>query len=281
MGDHLSGDAAVDEAAYEARSHEHRMDQEPWAFGKKYLVHAREAIRLRYRLLPYLYSSFWEHTRDGLPIIRPVGFDENEPLSDTTFYFGKNLLVSPVLKPGQRLSKTELPKNARWFALDMPHTAYEGGTTAVVRTTLSTVPVWVRAGTVLPWAPAVSSTREGYDTLKLLVFAADAPHECRLYEDDGEGHAHLDGAFRLSEWKLSPEGRSRWILERKITGHFRPRYTQIELAFIGFPEGGATVEVDGSTIASTTNGHQVVCRVPVDFGQAVISFSESGGPPTN
>jgi alpha-glucosidase len=272
MGDHLSGDAAVDEAAYEARSHEHRMDQEPWAFGKKYLVHAREAIRLRYRLLPYLYSAFWEHTQDGLPIIRPVGFDENEPLSDKAFYFGKNLLVSPVLKPNQRLSKTALPKNTRWYALEAPHAVFEGGATAVMRTTLSTVPVWVRAGTVLPLAPAVSSTRENYDTLKMLIFVSDVPSESRFYEDDGEGYTHLDGSFRVSEWKLSPQPGKQWILERSIIGHFRPRYHQIELLFIGFSEGGATVVVDGSPVASSTDGQKILCTVPEDFRQAVISL---------
>ncbi|WP_299462275.1 TIM-barrel domain-containing protein, partial [Mucilaginibacter sp.] len=81
-------------------------EREPWSFGEPYTAINRKFIELRYRLIPYLYSAFWEHHRYGFPILRPVVMHEQEEISNhfrqDEFTYGDKILICPVLEPGQK-----------------------------------------------------------------------------------------------------------------------------------------------------------------------------------
>src|SRR3546814_9573835 len=89
-------------------------EREPWSFGPESEALNRKFIELRYKLLAYIYSVFWEHTKYGFPILRPVTMVEQHLDSniqrEEEFCFGDKLLVSPVLNPGQHRKKVYLPK---------------------------------------------------------------------------------------------------------------------------------------------------------------------------
>jgi alpha-glucosidase len=80
-------------------------EREPWSFGEPFTAINRKFIELRYRLLPYLYSTFWEHHRYGFPILRPVVMQEQDVLKNhfrqDEFTYGDKILICPVLEPGQ------------------------------------------------------------------------------------------------------------------------------------------------------------------------------------
>ena len=117
-------------------------EREPWSFGEPYTAINRKFIELRYRLLPYLYSIFWEHHRYGFPILRPVVMHEQEELSNhfrqDEFTYGDKILVCPVLGPGQTSRNVYLPKG-KWYYF-WNNEVVEGGKEISVPTPLETMP---------------------------------------------------------------------------------------------------------------------------------------------
>ena len=185
------------------RSHGTDTPREPWAFGTddspEYMA-IRDMIRLRYRLLPWLYSEAARCCREGLPMIRAMltafpGDPDVRRLSDQ-YMLGNALLVKPVavpLKNGGSDTPVVLPRGL-WYDLSTKE-CFHGGKTVVMRTPLDRFPLLVRAGSILPvsagacCAPEVSSPAE-----ELLIFAG-ADGSFPLYDDAGDGMAYLNGEY--------------------------------------------------------------------------------------
>ena len=159
---------------------------EPWRFGSKVEEIAREFIRLRYSLLPYLYSLFWEHTQNGMPIVRPLFLHwphDERCYRDDEFMFGPFLLVAPVFKKGQRKREVYLPEG-RWYDF-WTNERTEGGRTVVAEAPLERIPIFARAGAILPSWPVLNYVGERpIDELKLIIYPGNG--KFILYEDDGE-----------------------------------------------------------------------------------------------
>ncbi|QJE02215.1 DUF4968 domain-containing protein [Massilia forsythiae] len=172
---------------------------------------ARDAVRLRYAMLPYNYTAAFDNSRTGMPLMRPVMFEEPEndmvPVGTiaTTYLWGSDLLVSPVVEPGATRQEVYFPKMAGradsvWFDFytDKPH---RGGIVETVRPVAQHIPTYVRAGAFVPLAKVVHSTSE-YDGRELeLHYWHDASvNEAsgKLYDDDGHSaHAFEDGNYQL------------------------------------------------------------------------------------
>ncbi len=174
-------------------------DHEPWFHGPR----AKEAIvrvlELRYRLLPYIYSLFYEHFRRGYPVMRPLVFefpdDEEAGRVDDEFLLGPSLLVAPVLREGARSREVYLPRGV-WYDF-WTDRAYEGPRWLTVDAPLDTVPLFVREGAVLPmWPPMRYVGERKPDPLYLHVYAGSGSFE--LYEDDGETLEYTRGAYALT-----------------------------------------------------------------------------------
>ncbi|MEU5797774.1 glycoside hydrolase family 31 protein [Streptomyces sp. NPDC047813] len=148
--------------------------REAWEFGAEVLEHARAALLERRRLLPYFVTLSHLARRTGAPYVRPVWWDapEDRDLRDCedTFLLGDGLLVAPVLDPGANRRVVRLPRG-RWYDTATER-AYEGPGQVVVDAPLSRIPVFARAGAVLPvrgddglaletWAPAPGRTGGG------------------------------------------------------------------------------------------------------------------------
>lgn len=238
-------------------------DQEPWSFGEPYLTCNREAIRLRYRFLPYIYTLAWEaHTR-GLPLVRPLWWTdpENPDLWDVddAFLLGDGVLVAPVLKEGARARSVHLPPGL-WYDF-WSEVVYEGGKEVEVEAPLERIPLFVRAGTVVPLAdPAMNTARRAFDRLELHVFPPSDGEQGRsqLYTDDGEGFEYERGMYRLDEFVVEKRG-NRLVLNHSSKGREYPwpyRRTvwrirgphSAERAWLGSLETAVherTLEVDG------------------------------------
>ena len=148
--------------------------REPWEFGPEVLEHARAALLERRRLLPYFVTLARLARRTGAPYVRPVwwGAPEDRALRDCedTFLLGDGLLVAPVFEPGADRRAVRLPRG-RWYDTATER-VYEGPGQVVVEAPLSRIPVFARAGAVLPvqgadgpelevWAPAPGRTGGG------------------------------------------------------------------------------------------------------------------------
>lgn len=189
--------------------------QEPWRFGEPYLSLCREALERRYRLLPTLYTLMQEANMTGLPVMRPLVMygapDPDNLAAFDQFLFGRDLLIAPVVRPGQSRRLAYLPQG-EW--LEFANLAevggvVEGGQHVIASAPLETTPVWLRAGgAVALTGPAQHTTGANWEVLAWHVHAAPQVAG-RLYEDDGEGYGEGrtttltgtldDGAFTLTQ----------------------------------------------------------------------------------
>ena len=147
-------------------------------------------IRLRYRLLPYIYTLAYENSTTGMPLMRPLFFanENDDALIDETraYFWGDAFLVAPVLDPGVDSVDVPLP-DGRWFNF-FDDTVYSGGQTVNVPVTDETIPVLVRAGSFVPMGDDIQTTRDYSSERLTLHYYADAevPSAAgRMYEDDG------------------------------------------------------------------------------------------------
>lgn len=160
---------------------------EPWVFGKEVEEIAREYISLRYRLLPYLYSVFQRASERGYPIWRALFL--HYPQDELTYHIadqvliGKYLMAAPVTRAGQMARQVYLPEGL-WYDW-WEGTAYEGGRYILADAPLQKMPLYARAGAIIPVGPALQHSMEkNEDSLTLLCFPGESG-SFRLYEDDG------------------------------------------------------------------------------------------------
>lgn len=174
-----------------------------WAFDEQTFRVCREAWRLRYALLPYIYTMARKAHDESLPLVRPLYYEwpdhEAAYRHCGQYLFGDDLLVAPAVAPGNPASGTAsvrvwLPPGRwrHWFT----GRVYDGPREAYVATPLEHIPLFVRDGAAIPLAPPARNTHERpLDPLILEVFPAaeTAVHVSRLYEDDGLTDGYLDG----------------------------------------------------------------------------------------
>ncbi|RMI14330.1 glycoside hydrolase family 31 protein [Cellulomonas triticagri] len=171
---------------------------EPWMYPSV-THHVRDAIRLRYRLVPYLYSLLAEAAALGSPVLRPLVYEfPGDPrVADESFdvLLGPSLLVSTVLEPGETDHAVYLPAGTRWLCLTTG-TYHDGGQTVSVPVDLGTIPMFLRAGGIIPTAPGLTNLHT--QTIRDLHVLVEPSQESSfvLYEDDGRTDAHRDGVWR-------------------------------------------------------------------------------------
>lgn len=176
---------------------------EPWSFGPEIEAICRQAIQLRYQLLPYLYSLFWESSQTGSPILRPLLYEfpddpQTYEISDQAM-LGSALLAAPVVRPGVRCRAVYLPQGT-WFDW-WTGQAHTGPRYILVPAPLEQLPLFVRGGSVLPLAPPCPSTAHlRRDQPHLKLYPGNGSFT--LYEDDGETLAHRAGAWATTLFRL-------------------------------------------------------------------------------
>lgn len=200
--------------------------QEPWAFGEPTTTRCRRAIELRYRLLPYLYTVVEEAARLGDPILRPLFFhapdDRRAVAVEDQALVGHDLMIAPVLAEGVTERRVYLPSGV-WYDLRGAD-RHAGGREAFASATLDEdLPIFARGGSVIPSAPVMRwSDERRVDPLTLDIYLdGDGAAEGRLYEDDGQSMAYLDGVW--CETRLvaaADDGGTRVTAER--SGGWRP-----------------------------------------------------------
>src|SRR6201995_3683560 len=222
-------------------------EREPWSFGEPFTTINRKFIELRYRLLPYLYSAFWEHHRYGFPILRPVVMHEQDVLTNhfrqDEFTYGDKILICPVLEPGQKSRRVYLPKG-KWYNF-WNHELIEGGKEVVVATPLETMPIFVKAGSVIPEYPIMQYVGEKeIEEVKLNVYYSETEANSFLFEDYGETFAYEQDIY--SEKKFAVDGsKTSFSIQQSMEGLYTPRYETYAFTVSGLPFTPSKIIVDG------------------------------------
>ena len=270
------------------RSHGADAPREIWQFGQKgepVYDAIEKQIRLRYRLIPYLYSTAWQVTSNNESYLRPLfsDFAQDRRVWDIAdeFMFGRSILACPILDPqyteekivrtdamtgwdrkneegGKRKEEAEmiewtasktatkyLPKGTLWYDFWTNQT-YKGGQTLTLQTTLDRVPMFVRAGSILPLGPEMQYVGEKpWNNLEIRVYPG-ANGSFTLYEDEGDSYNYEKGAYSTITFDWNDKSRTLTIGERK--GSFPGMLTSRQFTVV-WPDG-TTKQTDyqGQTI---------------------------------
>ena len=237
------------------RSHGADAPREIWQFGQKgepVYDAIEKQIRLRYRLIPYLYSTAWQVTSNNDSYLRPLfsdfAADKRVWNMGDEFMFGRSILAAPILDPqyteekiiredamtgwnrekvknegvkSEKLDWTEvktatkyLPKGAQWYDF-WTNKLYKGGQTVTLETTLDRVPMFVRAGSILPLGPEMQYVGEkAWDNLELRVYPG-ADGSFTLYEDEGDNYNYERGVYSTTTFVWNDKARTLTIGSRQ------------------------------------------------------------------
>ena len=180
------------------RLHSHHSDRLPWQYGDAARASADKFLNLRENLVPYTYTLAQQAATTGVPVVRPTYLEyPDEPQAYATagneYFYGSDMLVAPVTTPGTTATTSVWFPPGQWTDYFTGKT-YTGGTTQTITTGLDTMPVFVRAGAVIPTrTDNVTSNDKNPLTKATLTVAAGASGTSTLYEDDttatGPGHS--------------------------------------------------------------------------------------------
>jgi alpha-glucosidase len=227
------------------------IDQYPWSFGDAVEGLVREAIRLRYRLLPYIYTSFASASETGAPVQRPMIFDHQHDHAarnlDDQYLFGPDLLVAPVLQPGTTARQVYLP-GGTWY--DWHTDDVEIGPRYLrAEVTMDRIPLYARGGAVIPMWPSAPASAGGHQPatveLHLFVPATDGTFHSTLQEDDGTTFAANSGARFRTTFEVTRVGR-RITLRAAVDGDGYPEFGRRGFDLVVHGAVGGTVVVDGA-----------------------------------
>ncbi len=214
------------------RAHGADFPREPWAFGPEESKTYKTLLKftnLRYRLMPYIYSLAWKVANENYTIMRALPFDF---VNDTTtfsindqYMFGPSIMVCPVVKPlyylpdNVKMKTSEftrdvyLPANIEWIDF-WTGEKYEGGKIIKADASFETMPLFVRAGSIIPFGPFMQYATESCDPLEIRIYpGADA--EFNLYEDENDNYDYEKGIYSLIPFKWNNDKKELTIGERK------------------------------------------------------------------
>ena len=267
------------------RSHGADAPREIWQFGKKgepVYDAIEKSIRLRYRFIPYLYSTAWQVTSHNESYLRPLfsDFASDKRVWDMTdeFMFGRSILAAPIVEAqyteekiikedamtgwdrkemnsdgevkvdftGSKATRKYLPKGTDWYDF-WTGNRMKGGQFVTIQTTFDRVPMFVRVGSILPFGPEMQYVGEkAWDNLELRVYpGADATFT--LYEDEGDNYNYERGVYSTINFEWSDRSRTLTIGQRK--GSF-PGMIQSRKFTIVLPDGtSSVVEYQGKEVS--------------------------------
>ena len=225
---------------------------EPWTFGEAVTEIARNFVGLRYRLLPYLYSCFYEATQSGMPVLRSLAIDYTfdskvyDMRYQNQFLFGPSILILPY-RGDARFGEAYFPPG-RWYCL-FTDEVEQGGEEKVLKLHFSRLPVFVKEGSIIPMQSLIQSTAEvPEDILYLHVYYGEENSLFVYYEDDGETYDYQNGTFYRRE--ISYEANSKIICIGKSQGSFPSKFRLIKLILHGFSAKRWMVNGKGAPVVS-------------------------------
>jgi alpha-glucosidase (family GH31 glycosyl hydrolase) len=191
----------------------------PWEYGREGEENYRKFAGLRYRLIPYIYTCSRVAHDTGLPLVRGtyLEYPEQEPAYtfQQQYLFGKDLLVAPITAPGNgkpARKEVYLPAGQDWFDF-FTGDLYGGGKAVIHECPLDRMPLFVRAGSILPMAPEMAwSDQKPVDPLTLDVYAGSRAAEFNLYEDDGTSLEYRTGAYAWTPLRFASEKTGNYTL---------------------------------------------------------------------
>lgn len=206
--------------------------QEPWSFGEDVESNVREMIKMRYKLLPYIYSSFYDAHKTGKPVVKPLfWFNQNDEHTymqgnQYQYYFGDSLMVT-ASKVGQDYTRVYLPEGL-WYDF-YSKKIHNGKQDIVIESGKAKLPVFVKAGSVVPMREVQDyTTQNPFNYLELHVYPGS--HSVSyFYEDDGLTYNYENKDYLLRKIDLSDESTTINLNIKHNEGNFSSKIKDIKV----------------------------------------------------
>lgn len=234
---------------------------------------AKQSIELRYKLLPYNYTLAFENNQSGAPLMRPVFFDEpnskTQQLSATTYLWGKDFLVTPIVNSNVKEQEVYFPKNNVWFDFYTDE-KFEGGITKAIQTKENYIPTYVRAGAFIPMAKLVQST-DTYNASSLDVHyyydESIITSTSQLYNDDGlTPNAFEKGNYELLQFESELEkGNLEIEFESIIGSQYTSNDKQINLTIHNINKSPKRIKVNNKKADFNWNELSKTLIIPINW----------------
>jgi len=201
------------------RVHGWISNAEIWNYGPRVLDIATQFDELRYHLLPYIYSAAWGVTHDGETLMRalPLEFpsDPGAKAVADQFLFGPALLINPVTTPGATQRSLYLPADHDWIDF-WTGKRVRGGQTVTAEAPLDRIPIYAKAGSIIPFGPAVQSASAKADPIDIRIYPG-ADGDFSLYEDEGDNYDYEHGAYSVIPLHWDDKASTLTVGERRGT----------------------------------------------------------------
>lgn len=249
---------------------------EPIFRSEKAKAMAKEAIELRYRLLPYNYNLMFVNNQTGAPLMRPLFFEEdtNKMLQDddSIYFWGPDFLVSPVTYTKAETQTIYFPKSSNWF--DFYSTKqYKAGSVTAYELQENTIPTFVRGGAFIPMTKTIQSTSD-YNSNDLIVHyffdPTVAESERTFYNDDGQTmNAFEKGLYEILEFEGEQEGA--WLeieLQAEIGKNYKSQNKTISLVIHNITSLPKRIKVGKHKINGKYNSKKQTLTIPITWNTA-------------
>jgi len=235
---------------------------ELWSYGPEAEKTLVAFDKLRYRLMPYIYSLAWKTTSEGYTVMRPLVMDfRNDVRAQNVgdaFLFGPGLLVNPVTEPGATTRHLYLPE-AKWYDFWTGATL-QGGRAIEAAAPIARIPLFVRAGSILPLGPDVEYAAEkAADPLEIRVYRG-ADGSFILYEDENDGYAYEKGVYATIPFFWDEGKQTLTVGERRgeFPGMLRTR--TLRVVFVGEKHGVGGELTENADKVVTYSGQAITVR---------------------
>jgi alpha-glucosidase len=246
---------------FRAHSMINTSDSEPWAFGEEVEEIARNYMKLRYRLMPTIYSSFYNSSKNGLPIVASLAIDYSldqniyQSAYQNQYIFCDSFLVAPV-ESYKSIAKIYLPEG-NWYNLFTDET-YKGSKTIYQDTPLSYLPVFVKSSSIFAMQSDVAYTDAKHDgVLRIHVYEGKESSSFVHYEDDGTSLDYQKGEFSKRIISYSPLDQT--LSFSQVEGEYETNFKIIRVYLHGF--GTKSVLCNGKTIDVQTENYAFLSRL--------------------
>lgn len=243
-------------------------DKEPWQFEEKYLNIVRRFIEMRYEIMPYLYTTYWQYAEYAKPMLRSISlayqYDKETLDREEEFLLGQHILICPVSAPKVKERMMYLPEG-EWYNF-WTNDLISGKKEITVETPLEQIPIFVKAGAILPMQDKMQYADEFVpENIKLHVYKALEETKSELYEDDGLSKDFEMGISTLHTFIQKPV-ESGMMIQHHLEKEFDAGYRGYEVQLHGFDSINKII-VDGNTVSTN---HESTFIVTKDFSAIEI-----------
>lgn len=226
-------------------------NQEPWAFDGEVIDITRKFINLRYQLLPYLYTMFWQYIEQGIPMLKPLVYFDQEDIQthyrNDEFVFGNQILVCPILEPNSLGRRMYIPRGS-WYNY-WTNEEIKGGKEIWVDTKFDEIPIFVKAGAIIPKYPVQQYVGElEFDELTLDIYYKEGKEKSVVYEDAQDGYDYKKGRYSLLSFQTNGK-ENELNLQLHKEGKYDTNYSNYKINLIGLPFKVQTIQIDNEEVS--------------------------------